>query len=76
MRHCKTNGVKFGNVQVEATVNTMGEALEEAKVKKVKLLFDTLGDVKDKAQIVNLATHYFRHKRRHFQTRKMWRTRK
>ena len=71
MGQSKTNGVTFGNVQVEAPVNTMGEALEEAKVKKLKLLFDSLGDVKDKEQIVNLATHYFRHKLRHFQTRKM-----
>lgn len=85
MGHCKTLGVTFGNGEVEAPVNTMTDTLEEAKVKtlldtccdvEVQLLFDTLGDVKDKEQIVNLVTHYFRHKLRHFRTRKMWRTRK
>ena len=38
MGHCKTLGVTFGNVEVEAPVNTMADTLEEAKVKK---LFDT-----------------------------------
>ena len=33
---------------------------------EVKLLFDKLGDVKDKEQIFNLAINYFRHKLRHF----------
>ena len=85
MGHCKTLGVTFGNVQLEAPVNTMAHTLVEAKVKtlldtccdvEVKLLFDTLGDVKEKEQIVNLVTRYFRQKLRHFRTRKMWRTRK
>ena len=33
---------------------------------KVKLLFDKLGDVKNKEQIFNLPINYFRYKLRHF----------
>ena len=33
--HCKTLGVAFGNVEVEAPINTMADTLEEAKIKKL-----------------------------------------